>query len=89
MGIVSVKQRIYLGECKNEKQFNPIINYFNKNKSVIINEINTFKYIDEKERNKMVKYIEEFFETINSDKFYKRHILKNCKQIKKVNQVSK
>lgn len=82
LGISSVKQRIYIGECKNEDQFKPIIDFFNKKKSVITTNIVTFKHLDEKEKNLMIKYIEDFYKIINSEKFHKRHILKNCKKIK-------
>lgn len=83
LGIGSVKQRIYLGECKNEDKFKPIIEFYNKNKSVIINEIISFQHLSEKEKHRIIKYIEEFYEIMNSEKFYKRHILKNCKEIRK------
>jgi hypothetical protein len=81
IGIGSVRERIYLGECKTEKELESVIEKFinlQKQFKAIVNE---FKYLNINDKKLIIKYIDGFYKIIESGKFYKKYHLKRCKKI--------
>ncbi len=75
--IEDVKQREYLGYCRNsDEEYLKIINKFIDKKDEIIETINSFSYFDEQERKSLIKYIESFYNEIEDSK-YILSVLKN------------
>lgn len=82
IGIQSVKERIYLGECKPENAFLPIIKLYDSKKEQFFNTINDFVFLEQSEKDKMISYLEEFYTIIHDKDFYKNFVQKTCKEIK-------
>ncbi len=75
--IEDVRQREYMGYCRNsDEEYLKTINKFIAKKDEILETINSFSYIDERERKSLVKYIESFYKEIENPK-YILSVLKN------------
>ena len=61
LGITSVTQRYFLGPCRSEEDFRQIFSYFFGKKEEIYQLIESFEYLDERERNWAIAYLDEFF----------------------------
>lgn len=71
--IDDVKEREYLGYCRNdEKEYLKVITSFLEKKQDIKETINSFAYLDEKEKIYLIEFLEDFFnELTQSDSFIK------------------
>jgi hypothetical protein len=82
LGIRTVSERIYLGECRPREEFDPIIQYFESKRQVLFQVISDFDLLSENEKRQMYKYLEQFYDIIRAKGFYNNVILANCKKIK-------
>lgn len=83
LGIASVKDRIFLGECKPEKDIQKVIEKFIGHKAQFYMVVSNFKFLSEKDRGLISKYLDKFYEILGSGKFYKKYHQKTCKKIRK------
>ncbi|MCF6358190.1 MAG: hypothetical protein L3J54_10330, partial [Draconibacterium sp.] len=79
--IENVRDREYLGYCRdNDEAYLKVIRKFIDKKDEILETINSFNYLDERERESLVKYIESFYSQIEDTKDF-LYILKNeCRE---------
>ena len=80
LGIRSVTQRLYLGECKPISSFLPVLDKFKKHKTMFYKVINNFKYLNENDKHRMIKYLDQFYKLAESKSFY-NSIKRTCKKI--------
>lgn len=76
--IDNVKQRFFRGYCRFPGTYELVIDKFNENKDCIYTEINNLTELDEKYRKIIIKYIDDFYETVNDPKQLKRRIYDMC-----------
>jgi hypothetical protein len=81
LGIRTVSERIYLGECRPREEFDPIIQYFESKRQSLFQVISDFDLLSENEKRQMHKYLEQFYDIIQARGFYNNVILANCKKI--------
>ncbi len=81
LGVKSVTERVYLGICQPENEFQPIIEKFKKNKDAFYDEINNFEYLEPRYKNEMIGYLDEFYRTIESKTFYDNYLKVHCNKI--------
>ena len=63
--IDNTKEREYLGYCRNnEEDYIKTMNLFNSKKEEILETIDTFEYLDERNRKQLISYIERFYDQI-------------------------
>lgn len=75
--IDNVKQREYLGYCRNtDEEYLKNIDKFIAKKEAILKTINSFDYLSERARKSLLKYIESFYYTIEKPKSF-LYLLKN------------
>ncbi|HEX7844775.1 MAG TPA: hypothetical protein VF476_03180 [Chitinophagaceae bacterium] len=75
----SVTQRRYRGYCMTDlKPFEPIIAKFNKLKDEFYKLFTSCAYLDAKEISKAIKYLDDFYETINNPKKFERDFSYPC-----------
>lgn len=79
LGISSVTQRYFLGSCRSEHDIQEAINGLESKKDQFFKVIDDFKYLDERERSSMKKYLESFFVDVKRKGFYKYSVLTACK----------
>ena len=79
LGITSVTQRYFLGPCRSEEDFRQIFSYFFGKKEEIYQLIESFEYLDERERNWAIAYLDEFFSNAGNPGYIQKNILKTCR----------
>jgi len=77
LGIRSVKQRLFRGRCLNLKHLDESIEKFNELRPQIEEALNP-SAIDQRNRKKALKYINDFYEIINDPKKRKKKIENDC-----------
>jgi len=73
----SVRQRLYRGRCLHNDQLAETVALFNEKREEIEAAINP-EDLDKRTRNSALKYINEFYKTINTEKLYLRRIESAC-----------
>lgn len=63
-GLKSIKERIYLGESTSQ-EISEAMDFFKSKKKDILDQINSFSHLSRSERNKLKKYIESFYSSLN------------------------
>jgi len=81
LGIKSVTERVYLGICQPESEFQTIITKFKKHKDEFYDEINNFEYLEPRYKQEMIGYLDEFFRMIDTKNFYDNYLKKHCKNV--------
>lgn len=80
LNIASVRDRLFRGFCRSEDAYQAVRKEFIENegtiKAVLMRYQNDF---DAKEFTGMIKYIDDFFETMKSDKRFKAEIVNQCR----------
>ena len=76
--IESILQRLYRGPCVELETILPVLELFNRKKSEIYNLISDFEYLEQKERAKILRYFDKFYETLNNDRKIKREFINKC-----------
>jgi len=76
--ISSVRKRFYMGYCRDPKHLDAAIAHFVERKAAIT-AVFSSELLDEKTRKKTLKYVEDFFETIEDPKKAKRSLYKRCR----------
>jgi hypothetical protein len=75
----SVKERRYRGYCIQDiSVYDPFIKQFNEAKPEIYSLYQNCKYINEKYRSGILKYLDKFYETINDPAAFKKDFLYPC-----------
>jgi len=62
LDITSVKERYYLGPCRSDMDFALAIEQLNLYREEILQLVGEFKYLDEKVKKSVLRYLEEYFE---------------------------
>jgi len=75
--IKTVRERLYLGECRDEAQLNRIFMIFLRHKQEITNLYQTFPLLTEQQRERSIGYIEEFYRIIENPGSVKRYFINN------------
>jgi hypothetical protein len=61
LGITSVKERYFLGLCRDDQQYLTAIDQIQRKKDNILEIVRSSPYLEEKNRKEMIKYLEEYF----------------------------
>jgi hypothetical protein len=79
LGLESVRQRRYLGNCRSDDEFRSILKQFSDKKQEFYKIINDFTYLNEKSKTGMISYLDEFFANIEKPDFITVTLQKECK----------
>ena len=61
LGISSVRERYFLGLCRDDNAYMAAIDEINQYREDILKVVNDFKYLDEKDKQDVISYLEEYF----------------------------
>ena len=81
LGIKDITERVYLGPCKEEGEYKPVIEKFKNHKNEFYDKINNFEYISEQSKKEMIKYLDEFYSIIDSENFYSNYLKSHCRKV--------
>jgi hypothetical protein len=79
LGIESVRERIYLGRCRTEEEFQKTLKEFSDKKDAFYKVIGDFSLISEKSKKDMVRYLDEFFNGFDNRNSIVNELLHDCK----------
>ena len=79
LGIESVRERYFLGPCRNEMSHMATISGLEVFREKIMELINEFEFLDEDAKLDMTAYIGEFFFQASGEKFIERKIATTCR----------
>lgn len=79
LGLSSVTERYYLGACRTEEENEKTILWLASYREQIEDLIRSFEYLEEKERQEMIDYIESYFEETEQKNFIARNITSTCR----------
>jgi hypothetical protein len=79
--ISSVKERIYLGVCRDRDYYVNAIREFADKKEDFYRVIREFKYLDEKTKKNMLKYLDEFYSGFDKQNNIVSYFLRECKSL--------
>ncbi len=74
----NAKQRLYRGRCRNNEHLDATIALFNRKRDAILKLVDQQEGLGDKTRKELNKFLEEFYDTINSPKQVQRHFIKKC-----------
>lgn len=78
--VKTISEREYLGYCRTgNDSYLKAIRLFETKKEKIFDEINTFGYLDEKQRINLVKFIEEYYELVEQPKAFVNLLNRECR----------
>jgi hypothetical protein len=77
-GIRHVTQRVYRGRCLNNFQLPASIARFQERRDDIFTLINDQVGLDDRTRKRVVKYVEDFYKTIENPKYVQSRLVKKC-----------
>jgi len=78
LGLSSVRERRYVGICRTEDVFTNAVKEFLSKKEVFYKVINDFQLLDQKEKTKMINYLDSFYEGFDDHNSIVNDILKGC-----------
>ena len=81
--IESVRERFFRGICGTLEEFKVVLQEFYDSKEAVYQTILEFEYIQDKTRKELLRYIDGFYEVIESDNLIRSEMLSTCKEVKK------
>lgn len=78
LGIRSVKQRIYLGRCRDQRYLDEAIALFSERREEIMAVFTQTQLLDDKYKARSVKYLQGFFKIIDDPKAVRKKISAKC-----------
>lgn len=82
--IKSIFQRIYRGPCMDLEIFESVFELFIRIKPEIYSLISDFEYLEQKKKEKILKYFNKFYKTLNNDRKLRREFIKNCRETRTI-----
>lgn len=79
LGIDNVRERLFLGPCRDLNDYQTAASTILNKKNEIIELINNFEYLKEREKREMISYLDSFFQSIEKPAFIKYHIDTDCR----------
>jgi hypothetical protein len=80
LGIESVRERIYLGLCRDEATFESELKEFADKKDEFYSIIRDFPYLKEKSKKQMLDYLDEFYESFNKSNTILYTLMRECRE---------
>jgi hypothetical protein len=80
LGIENVRQRIFLGYCKSEEEYQATVDVFLEKEQEIYDLISNFEYLKKNEKKKMILYLKKFYQEVNKKGALERLFSDTCKK---------
>ncbi len=79
LGITSVTERYFLGLCRDESEYQRVIHHMEIHWDEILDMINSFPYMDEKQKNEMISYLEGFYSLASDPGLIRKALKRTCR----------
>jgi hypothetical protein len=77
-GLTSVKQRLYRGRCWNDQHLDTTLQLFRDKQAEIYDLVNNQQGMTGRDKKSVIRYINEFYKTLDSDRKIKRQFRDSC-----------
>lgn len=77
-GINSVRERYYLGPCREDAAYEAAIEHIKLCREEILQMIHSFEYLDKRNKNEVIHYLEKYFESSENVKFLLSSMQRTC-----------
>ncbi len=77
-GIESVKERVYRGYCRSMETYKKYFAFFDEKKPAIYSLYENCDLLKPKERKRIIKYLDEFYDVIHDDRGIRNEFLNSC-----------
>jgi hypothetical protein len=79
LGIKTIRDRLFLGLCREEEAFQKAILQINEHRQEMLELIQSFSYLKARERKDMIGYLESYFQLSEDPNFSRRYLKNNCR----------
>ncbi len=79
LGITSVRQRYFLGPCREDQEFQAAIDHINSHREEIMELVDEFPYLSDKHKNEMIGYLEDYFSSASGPNFIRSRLKSTCR----------
>jgi hypothetical protein len=79
LGITSVRERYFLGPCREDEEYAQVIAEINNHRDEILALIQSFEYLDEKNKKDVIGYLEEYFNMAETPYFIGTSLKSTCR----------
>ncbi len=79
LGISSVRQRYFLGPCREDQEFQVAIDHINSHREEILELVTEFPHLSAKHKNEMIAYLEDYFRSASGPKFIESKLKSTCR----------
>ncbi len=81
IGVDNVRQRLFLGICRDRKVYENDLKEFISKKNEFYRVINDFEYLDTRDKKGIINYLDEFFDNLEGKNNVVDIFLRSCKKI--------
>jgi hypothetical protein len=78
LGISSVRQRYYLGPCRQEGEFQKAVDHIQSQRDEILDLVENFPYLEKKDKKDMMNYLEGYFRMAARPGFIRSYLRTTC-----------
>ncbi len=79
LGVKSVRERYYLGPCREVEDFLKAIEEINQHRAEIMQVVNDLEYLDQKHKKAVLTYLEAYFAEAGTEHQLKQSLQKTCR----------
>lgn len=79
LGISSVRQRYYLGLCREDQEYQTAIDYIQSQREEILELVENFPYLGSTHKKDMIKYLEGYFDSASRPGFIRSYLRSTCR----------
>lgn len=76
--IENVRERYYIGTCRTKEEYQRLFDLFMAKKDDVYKIFQTCELLEQVNKEDIIDYLDEFYETIQDEKLAKRNIIKKC-----------
>ncbi len=77
--ITHVRQRFYMGACRTMEELESIFEIFHQKRPELMSEVELVEGLTERDKRTLIRFFDEFYETIAIPKRVKREFIEHCK----------
>jgi len=79
LGVSSVRERYYLGPCREDQDFQVAIDHIKAHREEIMDLVSDFPYLHDKHKKEMIGYLESYFSSASQANFITKNLKSTCR----------
>ena len=79
LGITTVRQRYFLGPCREDQEYQVAIDHIHSHREEILELVSDFPYMSDRHKNEMIAYLEDYFHSASNQNFIESKLKSTCR----------